>query len=117
MKNLKSIGVEVDKGKHYEEVIYSTILLYNILTNEITAYLKPYDLSPGKLNIMMVVKHKGKDKGISQVEVSKQLIVTPSNMTKMVDKLQKEGIIERFAREGDKRVNVLKITSKGSRLG
>ena len=116
MKNLQEIGVNPNQGKHHEEIVYSTVLLSNVITNQITEYLKPFGLTPGKFNIMMVVKHHGKDKGIIQVEVSKRLIVTPSNMTKMIDKLEKEGMVERFAREGDKRINVLKITSKGSKL-
>ncbi len=116
MKDLKSIGIEPGRGKLYEEIVYSTGLLYNTLTNDISAFLTPHELSPGKFNIMMIVKHTGKDTGISQVEVSKRLIVTPSNMTKMIDKLEKEGMVGRFALQGDKRVKVLKITPKGSAL-
>lgn len=116
MKDLKSVGIEIGQGKFYEEVIYLTGLLYNRLSNEISAFLTPHNLSPGKFNILMIVKHQGKDKGLSQVEVSKRLIVTPSNMTKMIDKLEKEGMVSRSALAGDKRVKVLKITPKGSDL-
>ena len=116
MTTLRTFGVEDGQGKYYEEAIYSLALVYNIITNEMTAYLKDYQFTPGKFNILMIIKHQGREEGISQVEVSKRLIVTPSNMTKLIDKLEKDGLVTRSALEGDRRVNILRITSKGSRL-
>lgn len=116
MTSLKTFGVEEGKGKHHEEAIYSLALVYNVITNEMTSYLDQYDLTPGKFNILMIIKHQGGQEGIPQVEISKRLIVTPSNMTKLIDKLEKDGLVTRSALEGDRRVNIMKITSKGSKL-
>jgi DNA-binding MarR family transcriptional regulator len=63
---------------------------------------------------MMVIKHAGKEFGLSQIDIGRRLIVTASNMTRLLDKLEKEGYIERFSREGDRRVNLIKISKKGS---
>ncbi|MBD3246689.1 MAG: MarR family transcriptional regulator [Candidatus Omnitrophica bacterium] len=68
------------------------------------------------MNILMVVKHRGGESGISQVGVSNQLIVTPSNMTKMIDKLEKKGLVRRTALPGDRRVRRVKVTQAGSEL-
>lgn len=116
MNSLKAFGVDKNKGRHYEEGIYSLALIYNIINNEISSYLQPFNLTPGKLNILMTIKHQGKDHGISQVEVSKHLIVTPSNMTKLIDKLEKEKLATRSALAGDRRVNIIRITARGSQL-
>ena len=35
-------------------------------------------------------------------------------MTKLLDRLNKEGLIERHSQEGDRRVNLIKVTKKGS---
>ncbi len=116
MTSLKAFGVDDGKGKYYEEAIYSLALIYNVVTNEMTTYLDQFNLTPGKFNILMIIKHQGKNDGIPQVEISKRLIVTPSNMTKLIDKLEKDGLVERSALEGDRRVNIMNITSKGSKL-
>jgi DNA-binding MarR family transcriptional regulator len=116
MSSLKTFGIDDGKGKYYEEATYSLALIYNVITNEMTSYLDQFKLTPGKFNILMVIKHQGKNEGIPQVEISKKLIVTPSNMTKLIDKLEKDGLVERSALEGDRRVNIMKITSKGSKL-
>lgn len=115
MGKLESIGVETGKGKYYEEAIYSLALIYNVITDEMTTYLDDFALTPGKFNILLAVKQDGQE-GISQVEVSKRIIVTPSNMTKLIDKLQTDGLVTRSALEGDRRVNILKITTKGVKL-
>ena len=114
MRSLEVLGVK--SGKYYEEAIYSLVLIYNIFDDEISRFLKPFNLTPGKFNILLVTKHQGKDQGISQVDISKRLIVTPSNMTKMLVKLGKDGFIERLALEGDRRVNLIRITKKGSHV-
>jgi DNA-binding MarR family transcriptional regulator len=87
--------------------------LYSLISDSIESYLKPYDLSIGKLNILIAIKHHGGHEGIRQVQISQHLIVTPSNMTKMIDKLESEGLVTRSALEGDRRVNIVRITKKG----
>lgn len=115
-KDLKTFGISAGEGRYHEEIIYCLALLYNIVNADIANYLKKYDLTIGKLNILIAVKHHGKEEGIPQVRVSKHLIVTPSNMTKMIDKLEKDELVVRLALQGDRRVNIIKITRKGSDL-
>lgn len=116
MSILKGFGIETGMGRFYEEGIYGLVLLYNKLTAKITQYLKPFELSPGKFNILMIVKHQGGREGISQVEVSKRLLVTPANMTKLITKLEADQFITRQVSLEDRRFNVVKITDKGSQL-
>ncbi|MBU4333169.1 MAG: MarR family transcriptional regulator, partial [Candidatus Omnitrophica bacterium] len=59
--------------------------------------------------------HSGAE-GISQVDVSKHLIVTPANMTKLIDKLEKEKLVTRSPLEGDRRVNILRVTKRAEEL-
>ncbi len=116
MNNLDKYGIVVGRGKPYEEALYSLALLYNICSNKMTSFLKKYDLSIGKLNILAAIRTHGGDNGLSQVDISKHLIVTPANMTKLIDKLEKEGMVKRFPMEGDRRVNIIKVTKKAETL-
>lgn len=116
MVDLRTFGVAKGEGRYHEEIVYSIALLYSKMNNEITNFLKVYHLTPGKLNILITIKHKGGPEGIRQVDISKHLIVTASNMTKMIDKLEKERLVSRFAQPGDRRVRIIKISKKGSEL-
>ena len=116
MDYFESFGVQVGNGKYHEEVVYGVAMVYTALYNNISAYLIKFDLTPAKMNVLMVIKHQGKDKGISQIDIGKRLMVTASNMTRLLDKLEDEGLITRSALYGDRRVKVIKVTSKGSKL-
>jgi DNA-binding MarR family transcriptional regulator len=116
MTVLKGFGVSSGQNKHYEEAVYSVTLINNIINKNISSQYARFNLTPGKFNILMVVKHVGKEKGIKQVEISKNLILTPSNITKLIDKLEKDKLVHRSAPLGDRRVNIVTITEKGSKL-
>lgn len=116
MRHFKRFELDVDTDKFIQTSIYGIFTVYSIAMKMIENYLRQYNLSSSKFNMMMVIKHEGGQKGISQIDVGKTLIVTASNMTKQIDKLIAEGMVERFALKGDRRVNLIKITKKGSDL-
>ncbi len=116
MSRLKGFGVAQGQKKHYEEAIYSVTLINNILNKNISNQHAQFDLTPGKFNILMVLKHVGRQKGMKQVDISKNLILTPSNITKLIDKLEKDKLVVRSAPSDDRRVNIVTITDKGSKL-
>ena len=116
MRHFKRFELDVETDNFVQTPIYGMFTVNSIIEKSIECCLKQYNLSSSKFNIMMVIKHEGGKKGISQVDVGKRLIVTASNMTKQIDKLIDEGLAERFALKGDRRVNLVKITQKGSDL-
>lgn len=116
MADLEKFGIIQGRGKEYEEAIYSLALIYNICDDRISSFLSKFDLSIGKFNILVALRFHGGNKGLSQVDISKHLIVTPSNMTKLLDKLEKEGYVKRFALADDRRVNIIKVTPKTENL-
>lgn len=116
MQALERFGVEIGRDNLSEGAIYGVASVYLTIERLISDYLRDFDMSPAKFNALMVLKHKGGKKGLSQIDIGRHLIVTASNMTRLLDRLYKEGLIERYAQEGDRRVNLIKITQKGSSI-
>ena len=116
MSIFRELGIREGKDRLNEEVIYNIAKAYTVIDNVISGFLSKYDLSPAKFNILLMVKHVGLNKGISQNEISKLLLVTTSNITRMIDKLEIDKYVERVSQKGDRRVNLIKITKKGSEL-
>ncbi|MEK6564005.1 MAG: MarR family transcriptional regulator [Candidatus Omnitrophota bacterium] len=114
MQPFERFGIEIGKDNLTEGAIYGVASVYLTIEKLISDYLRPFAMSPAKFNALMVLKHKGGKKGLSQADIGRHLIVTASNMTRLLDRLHQEGLIERFAQEGDRRVNLIKITQKGS---
>lgn len=116
MKALKKFGIEINSENYFEGTIYGVACAYSLIERKISDHLRPFDLTPAKFNALMVIKHRGKDEGLSQVQIGRKLIVTESNMTRLLDRLNNDGFIERFPQKNDRRVNLIKITKKGSDL-
>lgn len=116
MSIFSELGLTSQKNRIHEEMLYNLAACYALIEREISQVLIPYDLSPVKMNALLIIKHVGGSKGLSQSDISRRLIVTAGNITRLMDRLEKEKLIERFSQEGDRRVNLIKITEKGSRL-
>ena len=99
-----------------QECIYKTIGVYNTLIKRLERVFAPYNISVSKFNILMVIKHQASKEGISQVDIGAKLIVGEANIAKIANKLFEQGYITRKENPKDRRCNLLKITSKGSKL-
>lgn len=116
MEKFKRFGIDAKSDNFVQTSIYGVFSVYALLDKEIENYLRQYGLSSSKFNMLMVIKHQATENGISQIDIGKRLVVTASNMTKQLDKLAAEGLVERFAQVGDRRVNLIRITKEGSDL-
>lgn len=100
----------------HSKLIYITGMLWNILNEGLEKTLAQVGLNNSKFNILMIICFVGGENGIQQNEISKQLLVTASNITKLLDKLETDELITRNNKDGDRRVKIIKITEKGSGL-
>jgi len=48
--------------------------------------------------------------------LSRELYVTPSNITGIIDRLEKKGLVQRVRKEGDRRVALITLTQAGEQL-
>jgi DNA-binding MarR family transcriptional regulator len=60
-----------------------------------------------------VIAHLGRGEGITQQELANRLLVTKGNVSQLLDKMEKRGLIARYP-EG--RANALSLTAEGKRL-
>jgi len=75
---------------------------------------KHYGLTgPQSLVLRLLIK-KG---ALSSADLSRQMYVTPSNITGIIDRLEKKGLVERIRKQGDRRVALITLTQSGQKLG
>ena len=53
---------------------------------------------------------------ISSAELSRMLYVTPANITGIIDRLEKKGLVERTRKDGDRRIALITLTESGTNL-
>ena len=116
MSIFRELGIRAGKDRLNEEVVYTIARSYVFLEQAISNFLYKYNLTPAKFNILLMAKHRGKDKDLPQNEVLRLLLVAILNITRMVDKFGKDSYVQRLVKKGDRRVNLIRIIDKGSAL-
>lgn len=74
---------------------------------------KQYNLTGPQSTILRTLV---KDGPLSSVSLSRRLYVTPANITGIVDRLEKRGLVKRVSKEGDRRVVLIALTESGNEL-
>ena len=77
-------------------------------------FFERWDLSPSQFNVLNLL-HLSPD-GLSQTELSRQLIMHRSNLTGLVDRLEKRGLVARREVAADRRAYSVVLTPAGTQL-
>lgn len=73
-----------------------------------------WDLTPSQFNILNLLR--GSTKGLTQIELSRELITHRSNVTGLVDRLVKRRLVQRQTNPNDRRVWRITLTNSGIEL-
>lgn len=74
---------------------------------------KQYGLTGPQSSILRTLAHSGP---MSSANLSRVLYVTPSNITGIIDRLERKGLVERTRKQGDRRIALITLTEKGSEV-
>lgn len=84
------------------------------LWNASRVFFARWDLSPSQFNILNLLSDQSQ--GMTQIELSRQLIMHRSNVTGLVDRLEKRGLIQRKDSPDDRRAYRVVLTANGRKL-
>jgi len=82
--------------------------------NASRAFFERWDLSPSQFNVLNLLQLDRA--GLSQTDLSRQLIMHRSNVTGLVDRLEKRGLVARREVAADRRAYRVVLTAAGARL-
>ena len=68
-----------------------------------------------QFHLIMLLSHHGGSDGLSQARLSEMMLVNRANVTGLIDRLEKIGMVQRTAAE-DRRYNMIQLTPKGKKL-
>ena len=78
-------------------------------------FFTSYELTDVQFHLMMLLAHHGGDEGLSQARLSEMMMVNRANVTGLIDRLEKIGMLRRTAAK-DRRYNIIQLTKKGRKL-
>lgn len=97
-----------------------TLLVFNLLRTHqqlspyVGAHLRTQRLTASQLNAMLVLRTAGAA-GLRMGEIGQKLVVTKSNVTGLVDRLERQGLVAR-AGHRDRRATTVRLTPAGADL-
>ncbi len=98
-----------------DEVFVQLLRTTDLLMQGLVAALKPCDLSPEQYNVLRILRGAGRD-GHPCGEIASRMITRDPDVTRLLDRLAKRGLIERGRDEVDRRVVRATITARGLKL-
>ena len=86
-----------------------------IQVQELAVLLRPAGVTPGQYHVLRVLRDAGRP-GLSCSAVAERSVSGDPDVTRLLDRLEKQGWIERARESSDRRVVTSRITDEGRRL-
>lgn len=80
----------------------------------LAARFEPYDITPEQFGVL---RRLAEEDGITQKELAERTAKDQTNMTRLLDQLERKGLIERRQKADDRRCYLIYGSAKGHRLG
>ncbi|WP_373547050.1 MarR family winged helix-turn-helix transcriptional regulator [Chamaesiphon sp.] len=95
-----------------QEAYLNLVRTHALLSDEVAELFKQYNLSQPLYNVLKVVARVG-NAGIPSQSIAQYMVARDPDITRLVDRLQKDRSIERERDEGDRRVVRVRVTQLG----
>jgi MarR family 2-MHQ and catechol resistance regulon transcriptional repressor len=97
------------------ELILNLAYAHDVLVSDSLRVNSRWNLSLSAMNILMILNLGGSE-GYKQQELGSLLLVSRANVTKVIDGMEKRGLVTRSASKEDRRARFIKLTEAGKAL-
>lgn len=102
-------------GSLEQEALLNIARTAALLTYAIAERLKPFRLTPAQYNVLRILRGAGGG-GLCRHEIRSRLVAPVPDVTRLLDRMEKGGLIQRERSSEDRREVRTTITRKGLRL-
>jgi DNA-binding MarR family transcriptional regulator len=95
------------------EALLNVVLTGALLAKEGDRLLRPFGLTDSQFNVLMLLKHQNPDDGHDQTRLGEMLLVNRSNVTGLIDRMERAGWVTRTDDPSDRRVKRVRLTDAG----
>ena len=106
----------MDRNSTYSryDALLQLLRTANTIWDASRQFFEQWDLSPSQFNVLNLLQSHSE--GLSQIELGRQLLTHRSNVTGLVDRLERRGLVERRNVLSDRRVYRVVLTRAGDKL-
>lgn len=103
----------MDNETHIKEIVASIRRLYRAIYLDAGKMSRHFGLTASQSGVLRTLFRR---EPMSSSELSRALFVTPSNITGIVDRLEKKDVVKRVRDTADRRVIRIRLTEKGRKM-
>ena len=108
LKQEKFSGVE-------QEVVLNLLVAANYLRSKLDTICSDFKITIAQFNVLRILKGAHPD-GYPRHEIIRRMVEPSPDVTRLIDRLIKEGLVERYNTKEDRRLSLARITKKGIAL-
>lgn len=98
-----------------QEAFLALVRAETSLADDFDAMLKPHGLSTTQYNVLRILRGAGRE-GLCRNEIRDRLITRMPDVTRLLDRMEESGLLERERRTDDRRQVETRLTRKGREL-
>ncbi|KXG76955.1 HTH-type transcriptional regulator MhqR [Fervidicola ferrireducens] len=102
-------------SKDSDDILVELSNFFRVIVESFDKIFKKYGVSRTKFNVLLILG-KGKEEGLSLSQIGERIRVSKANITKLIDRMEKENLVERRYDKKDRRIVRAKLTLKGEEL-
>lgn len=77
-------------------------------------FFRTYEITDVQFNVLDLLNNEAPEgMGLTQAQLGRMMVVKRSNVTSILDRMERDGLVERIDVPGDRRYNEVRLTSKG----
>lgn len=108
-------GLVAGAGGQLQELRYNLFQSCSWLNNGTRQFLQPFGITPKQFSILRNLDERHPE-SLSIQEVREGLADKMSDASRLIDRLEKKALLEKFPSELDRRSNRVRITDRGRKL-
>ncbi|MFH1371515.1 MAG: MarR family transcriptional regulator [Planctomycetota bacterium] len=113
----EELGLKRGFDEPAHEALLNVYYTASMMKKRADAFFSKFGLTDVQFNLLTLLYFQsGKEGGLSQAQISDMMLVNRANITSLVDRMEKTGLVVRTAHANDRRFNIIKLTTKGKKL-
>jgi DNA-binding MarR family transcriptional regulator len=97
-----------------EEALLNIVRTAAVFMHDAAESLKPFGLTPTQYNVLRILR--GSPDGLCRNEVGQRLVTRVPDVTRLLDRMERDGLVQRQRTGQDRRYVSTQITEKGLKL-
>jgi MarR family 2-MHQ and catechol resistance regulon transcriptional repressor len=98
-----------------DDILVELSNFFRVIVESFDKIFKKYGVSRTKFNVLLILGRE-KEEGLSLSHIGERMRVSKANITKLIDRMEKENLVERRYDKKDRRIVRAKLTLKGEEL-